>query len=238
MMNIGKKEKIVEKNTSLPLFSLDSIVVGDEAKPYKFPSVTIFMIIFNFILMLILMTEYLSPGSRLSLFPFGFGNLLFSPFLSDSVEYLFLIHLVFNSLLLWIFGDNLEDSFGHVGFAMFYLFTWLFLSSLFIFITDSLMITVGYNATLSALMGAYLVLYPDVKLKIYSLFSNKIFKVSSSGSIVLFIGQQIFSIFTYGGNYKFGYFLQIAGFLMGCSAARVLKRLKLVKIIKNFSEFE
>ena len=31
------------------------------------------------------------------------------------------MHLAGNMLFLWIFGDNLEDELGHVGFALFYL---------------------------------------------------------------------------------------------------------------------
>ena len=32
-----------------------------------------------------------------------------------------LLHLAGNMLFLWMFGDNLEDAFGHVGFLAFYL---------------------------------------------------------------------------------------------------------------------
>ena len=30
-------------------------------------------------------------------------------------------HFAGNMLFLWIFGDNVEDRFGHVGYALFYL---------------------------------------------------------------------------------------------------------------------
>jgi hypothetical protein len=47
----------------------------------------------------------------------GIGTLVTSMFLHDPSS---LLHLLSNMLFLWIFGDNIEDSFGHVLYLIFY----------------------------------------------------------------------------------------------------------------------
>lgn len=238
ILNYGKKKEVVEERTSLPLFSISSVVLGDGSIPFKFPFMTILLIALNAVLMWLMIGSYQILDESLGTSFFNLGNLSPDPSLPIKVGDWFIIHLFFNSLMLWIFGDNLEDSFGHIGFLLFYTLMWFVLGFFMPTGTDIVVVMSIYSAVISALMGAYFVLYPDAKLKIYSFFSDTTYKVPAKGSLLLFISQQVFSFFINGKNFRNGYLFQIAGFILGCFIAFLLKKFRMVRIIKNFSEFE
>jgi membrane associated rhomboid family serine protease len=79
------------------------------------------------------------------------------------------LHLVGNLWFLWIFGNNVEDSMGHGRFLVFYLLTGLVASGAHIASDPaSALPMVGASGAISAIMGAYLVLYP--KARVHTLF--------------------------------------------------------------------
>ncbi len=71
-------------------------------------------------------------------------------------------HLLGNMLFLWIFGDNVEDFFGHIGYLAFYLFCGV-TSGLthILFNLHSSVPAVGASGAISGVLGAYLLLYPS-----------------------------------------------------------------------------
>ncbi|MBI4502086.1 MAG: rhomboid family intramembrane serine protease [Gemmatimonadetes bacterium] len=74
-------------------------------------------------------------------------------------------HLIGNMWFLWIFGNNVEDSMGHVRFAAFYLICGTIAAFAQIFASPSSPIPmVGASGAISGIMGAYLVLYPRVRV--------------------------------------------------------------------------
>jgi membrane associated rhomboid family serine protease len=74
-------------------------------------------------------------------------------------------HFIGNMLYLWIFGDNIEDAFGHVGYFFVYLVTGLFGSGLqILFSPGSAIPTIGASGAISGVMGAYFVLYPRARV--------------------------------------------------------------------------
>ncbi len=76
-----------------------------------------------------------------------------------------LMHLGGNMLYLWIFGDNVEDSMGAGKYLMFYLVGGLVASLTHIFFNPGSQIpTVGASGAIAAVLGAYLVLYPQSKV--------------------------------------------------------------------------
>jgi membrane associated rhomboid family serine protease len=70
-------------------------------------------------------------------------------------------HVIGNMWWLWIFGDNVEDTFGHGRFLVFYLLCGL-TAGLGQIIMDptSLLPTIGASGAIAGVMGAYFVLYP------------------------------------------------------------------------------
>jgi membrane associated rhomboid family serine protease len=71
------------------------------------------------------------------------------------------IHFAGNMLYLWIFGDNVEDSLGHAGFALFYLGAAAVSAAAHAVLNPtSLSPLIGASGAIAAILGAYFVLYP------------------------------------------------------------------------------
>jgi membrane associated rhomboid family serine protease len=115
------------------------------------------------------LTGMLPPGTR---FPMGEGLVCLTDpgrQLSHVFTSMFLhggwMHLIGNMWFLWIFGNNIEDSMGRVRYLVFYL-----LSGVAAAVTqvatgpDSAIPMVGASGAISGVMGAYLVLYPRVRV--------------------------------------------------------------------------
>jgi membrane associated rhomboid family serine protease len=81
------------------------------------------------------------------------------------------LHLIANMWFLWLFGNNIEDSMGHVRFPMFYLLTGVLATAAHIWsAADSTVPVVGASGAISAVMGAYLVLYPRIRIQTLFIF--------------------------------------------------------------------
>jgi membrane associated rhomboid family serine protease len=75
------------------------------------------------------------------------------------------LHLIGNVWFLWIFGNNVEDSMGHTRFLVFYLVTGLVAAGAHMVSAPGSQIPmVGASGAISGIMGAYLVLYPRVRV--------------------------------------------------------------------------
>jgi membrane associated rhomboid family serine protease len=77
------------------------------------------------------------------------------------------LHLLGNMWFLWLFGDNVEDAMTRPRFAVFYLLCGL-TAALLQVVTDptSVVPMVGASGAISGVMGAYLVLYPRVRVSV------------------------------------------------------------------------
>ncbi len=77
-----------------------------------------------------------------------------------------LLHLGGNMLFLWIFGNNIEDRMGIPAYVGFYLLAGLAASAAHILVQpDSTVPVVGASGAIAGVMGAYLVLFPNVKIR-------------------------------------------------------------------------
>ena len=93
------------------------------------------------------------PGMQVS-------NILSSMFLHGSW-----FHLLGNMWFLWLFGNNIEDSMGHARFVLFYLLCGVVAALAQVFVNpDSFIPMVGASGAISGVMGAYLLLYPRVRV--------------------------------------------------------------------------
>jgi membrane associated rhomboid family serine protease len=76
-----------------------------------------------------------------------------------------LAHIAGNMLFLWIFGDNVEDYFGHFPYLLFYLFCGIGSDLLHIaFNFNSSVPALGASGAISGVMGAYILLYPRAQV--------------------------------------------------------------------------
>lgn len=75
-------------------------------------------------------------------------------------------HVLGNCLFLWVFGNNVEDSMGRIRFLVFYLICGLAAAAAQILINPASPVpTVGASGAISGVLGAYLVLYPRVRVR-------------------------------------------------------------------------
>ncbi len=116
-----------------------------------------------------LFREYgLVPGELTAAFNGHQANLLYAELLGV-VTGMFLhggwIHLIGNLLYLWIFGNNIEDRLGRLGFLVFYLFGGLAAAATQVAIDPTSDVPViGASGAIAAVLGAYLVFYPRARV--------------------------------------------------------------------------
>jgi membrane associated rhomboid family serine protease len=78
------------------------------------------------------------------------------------------MHLVGNMLFLWVFADNIEAVIGKIPFILFYLGGGLAASAAHIlFNLNSTLPAVGASGAISAVLGAYIVMFPSSKIRVF-----------------------------------------------------------------------
>lgn len=90
---------------------------------------------------------------------------LVTPFFSSMFLHGGWLHLIGNMWYLWIFGDNVEDALGPVGFLVFYLVTGLAAGLTHYFLEPGSMIpTVGASGAISGVLAGYATLFPHARV--------------------------------------------------------------------------
>ena len=75
------------------------------------------------------------------------------------------LHLIGNMLFLWVFGNNVEDAMGHGKFIVFYLLCGIAAAATQTLLSPhSIVPMVGASGAISGVLGAYLLLYPNVRV--------------------------------------------------------------------------
>ena len=79
------------------------------------------------------------------------------------------LHLLGNMWFLWVFGNNVEDSMGHLRFLGFYLATGLVAAMAQVAVHPASAVPmVGASGAISGVMGAYIILYPRVRVHMFT----------------------------------------------------------------------
>jgi membrane associated rhomboid family serine protease len=102
-------------------------------------------------------------------------------------------HLLGNMLYLYIFADNIEATIGNLSFLVFYLLGGLAAHFTHIyFYPDSMVPTVGASGAISAVMGAYLVMFPKSQIRFLFFFLFR-FSIPAIFFLIFWIVQQYLS---------------------------------------------
>jgi membrane associated rhomboid family serine protease len=81
------------------------------------------------------------------------------------------LHIGGNMLFLWIFGNNIEDRMGPVPYLLFYLVSGLVAAAAHIAVQpNSTVPVIGASGAIAGVMGAYLVLFPNVQIRTLLIF--------------------------------------------------------------------
>jgi membrane associated rhomboid family serine protease len=127
------------------------------------------------------------------------------------------LHLGGNMLYLWIFGDNVEDNFGHVKFIVFYLLCGLAATfAQMVFSLSSNVPNLGASGAIAGVLGAYIVLFPREQVRV--LQGQQVIPVPALIVIGIWILLQFFSgIGSIASAAQGGvaYMAHIGGFLAG-----------------------
>ncbi len=131
------------------------------------------------------------------------------------------VHFIGNMLFLFVFGDNVEDAFGHVRYFLFYLVSGgIAAFAQTVFMPDPAIPLIGASGAISAALGAYIVLYPLAR--VLTIIPIGFFLMSAKLPAYIFVGVwallQLFSgVLTIAGGVgtNIGYFAHIGGFVFG-----------------------
>jgi len=141
-----------------------------------------------------------------------------------------IFHLGGNMLFLYIFGDNVEDAFGHFRYLLFYLICGLaadFVHILSLTTPGELVIpTLGASGAISGVMGAYILMYPRARIR--TLVLAYIITVVSVPAVFFlgfwFLLQLLYAWLDMGGGVA--YWAHIGGFVAGTVLALIVRRKK------------
>lgn len=102
------------------------------------------------------------------------------------------MHLGGNMLYLWIFGDNVEDRFGHLKYLLFYLVAGLAATfAQYLVMPGSNVPNVGASGAIAGALGAYLLLFPRAKVNV--LFGRDVVAMPAIVVLGFWIVLQLFS---------------------------------------------
>ena len=135
-------------------------------------------------------------------------------------------HLFGNMLFLWIFGDNVEDTLGHMRYLIFYLVGGVIASLAHVFTTvamngadspQALIPSLGASGAISAVLGGYILLFPNRRVTVIML--RMLTQVPSYVAIGMwFVFQLISGLGVFGGGSQGGgvaYAAHVGGFVAG-----------------------
>lgn len=129
-----------------------------------------------------------------------------------------LFHIFFNMLYLWIFGNNVEEAFGRLGFLALYVASGVAATAAFVFLNpDSTTPLVGASGAIAGVLGAYAVLFPNHRVL------SLIFFVFLPVPSLLFLGVWFLSQFGVADP-SVAWEAHVAGFVFGLAIAGVLRR--------------
>lgn len=175
------------------------IPIRDRNPTDLFPVVTIVLIAANVLVFAIQFSQGLGSFERFTLsfavVPTAFLDAPFSPsqfklvFTSMFLHGGFL-HLAGNMLFLWIFGNNIEDYFGHVKFVLFYVACGVAGAMAHILTQGASTVPmIGASGAISGVLGAYFLLFP--RAKVLTLFPIIIFFYFIEIPAFIFLGIYI-----------------------------------------------
>ena len=129
------------------------------------------------------------------------------------------MHFIGNMLYLWVFGDNVEDSMGHIRFVLFYVVCGVVAAlAQAIPDPDSTIPMIGASGAISGVLGAYLLLYPHARVLVGILFGFYLHTMKLRAGWVLglwFAMQLVSELMTPAGSAGVAFRAHLGGFVAG-----------------------
>ena len=150
----------------------------------------------------------------------------FEPLFTSMFLHAGLMHLLGNMLFLWIFGDNVEDYFGHFGYLVFYLVCGIGSGLVHVlFNLSSPYPAIGASGAISGVMGAYILLFPTHRILTFFF----IFLIPIPAFFILgywFVLQFLEGVGQLGTAAQGGvaFWAHVGGFLIGLGITALVRR--------------
>ena len=147
------------------------------------------------------------------------------------------MHLIGNMLFLWVFADNIEATVGYTQFLIFYFLGGIVASLTHVMLNpNSAVPCVGASGAIAACLGAYVVMFPQSKIKILFIVFFSIFYVRAIYFLGFWIVQQLVSGFGSLGvatadTSGVAYWAHIGGFAFGALAGFYFKKKAKMKMV-------
>ena len=142
-----------------------------------------------------------------------------------------LIHLGGNLIYLWIFGNNIEDRLGRLGFLVFYVLGGAVAALAQVAIDPSSPVPlVGASGAISAILGAYVVLFPGARVLslVFLVFFYQLLEVPAIVYLGVWFVLQLVdgprSLGVDGSGGGVAFFAHIGGFVSGVVVGLILRR--------------
>ena len=193
----------------------------DENPRSKFPFVNFLFIGINVAVFVFSLTsfEYFINNYGFTPAKFSILTLFTSMFLHGGIA-----HIFGNMWFLHIFGDNVEDKFGHFKYVIFYILSGIAASLLHLLLNiGSNVPAVGASGAISGVLGAYVVMFPNVKVHVIGRFYHGM--VSTKFMLgIWFLFQLVSGTFSlFGAQSGIAFFAHIGGFVFGAGFALIYK---------------
>ena len=141
-----------------------------------------------------------------------------------------LFHLLGNMLFLWIYGNNVEDSMGHIKFLIFYLICGLAASLLQAIVSfESSTPMIGASGAVSGVLSAYFLLFPKARVLTLVVLLIFITFIRIPAGLLIgfwFLSQIINAYFNDPNSPGVAWYAHIGGFLMGLLLIPFFKKKK------------
>jgi len=139
-----------------------------------------------------------------------------------------LLHLGGNMLFLWIFGDNVEDSMGHLRYLVFYLVCGVVAALAQAWVEpNSTVPIVGASGAISGVLGAYILLHPQATVRTLVFFGFFVTIVHIPAMLVLglwFAMQFLSAAITPTGEGGVAFWAHVGGFVAGMILVSLFKK--------------
>jgi len=143
-------------------------------------------------------------------------------------------HILGNAIFFWVFGNNIEDSMGPGRFLAFYLLCGLIAAGTHVMmLPDSPIPTVGASGAISGVLGAYLVLYPRVRVNmLFPPFIFRTFAIPAWIVLLYWFGLQAFTAYASQVNAQVSngvaVWAHVGGFVAGMVLIKLFENPRLV----------
>lgn len=143
------------------------------------------------------------------------------------------LHLLGNMWFLWIFGNNVEDAMGHMRFAAFYLLCGLVAALSQVAVDPASAVPmVGASGAIGGVMGAYVLLYPRVRVHLLLILGFIVTTVAVPAFLMLgywFAIQVLSGMLDQNGGGGVAFAAHVGGFVAGALLAYVFRNPRLLR---------